>query len=300
MKKLFTVCLLIGIVLTGCSNNTDKQKDGSEKPDPNTLVVATFNIDAKAQPDVQAQRKLLEDNNVDIFGIQEVDNKTIRNSYDVAEKFKNDVYTDVFYSNAIEFQGGEYGIATVSKHPFTSSDTMELFSGLFKGEELLAELKEAYKNFDPEIKETADALDAVDAKGPIEPRVLQRSVISVNGKDVAFYNTHLSWEDIELRKQQLEFIAKTLDEDKCEYKIVVGDFNVDQNTRELDLFKDNYKLSNGKDGIWHDTYTGVDESMNLYHIDNVIVSKNIKIKSVKMVDTDLSDHNPLVVELELN
>ena len=40
--------------------------------------------------------------------------------------------------------------------------------------------------------------------------------------------------------------------------------------------------------------------MQVKSVDNFIVSKNITIESVKMVDNDLSDHNPMVVELTLN
>ena len=118
MKKL--LCALCAMTLlataTGCSNNNaDKDK---KETSGNTLVVASNNIDAKSQPDVDAQRKLLEENGVEIFGLQEVDNMTRRNHYDVVSKFKVDPYKDAFFSNAIAFSGGEYGIATVSKYEF--------------------------------------------------------------------------------------------------------------------------------------------------------------------------------------
>ena len=65
------------------------------------------------------------------------------------------------------------------------------------------------------------------------------------------------------------------------------------------MFKEDYNISNGKDGKWLDTFNGTDDTMNVNSVDNVIVSKNIKIKSVKMVDSKLSDHNPIVATLEL-
>ena len=40
--------------------------------------------------------------------------------------------------------------------------------------------------------------------------------------------------------------------------------------------------------------------MNVNSVDNVIVSKNITINKVQMLDSKLSDHNPMVVELTLN
>ena len=140
MKKL--LCALCAMTLlataTGCSNNNaDKDK---KETSGNTLVVASNNIDAKSQPDVDAQRKLLEENGVEIFGLQEVDNMTRRNHYDVVSKFKVDPYKDAFFSNAIAFSGGEYGIATVSKYEFKSKDATKLYSDLFAGKEIAQEL----------------------------------------------------------------------------------------------------------------------------------------------------------------
>ena len=263
------------------------------------LTVGTFNIDAKSSPNVKKQSKLMAKNGVEIVGVQEVDNKTIRNDYNMAKKFAQDPYKYYYYTNAIGFQHGEYGIATVSKYKLKNSTETKLESDEYKGKELAQELADAYMNNDPNDQATVDALDAVSEKGPIEPRYYQRSEIKKDGKTIAFYNTHLSYEDEALRKKQMETLLAALDNDKCDYKILVGDFNADQGTKEFDMFKKNYKLSNGFKGTWLDTYTGDDDSMKVNSVDNIIVSKNIKIKNVKMVSNSTSDHNPLVAELEL-
>lgn len=315
MKKMkfLSVFMISAVLLGGCAQSQPQSQEETKAPETTeasessettadgvTLTVGTFNIDAKSQPDVEAQSKLMADNNVEILGIQEVDNNTIRNNYNMAEKFASDPYTDYFYTNAIGFQGGEYGIATISKFEIKDSASTELTGTDFKGEELANELKEAYLNNNPDDQATVDALDAVSAKGPIEPRCFQRVLIEKDGKEIAFYNTHLSWEDMELRAQQMDELIAALDGDSCEYKIIVGDFNADQATEEFDVFTENYSISNGKDGEWLDTYTQEDDSMQVKSVDNVIVSKNITIESVKMLDNDLSDHNPMVVELSLN
>ena len=297
MKKLLSILCAATVItsLAACSSGTteDSNANGEE------LIVGTFNIDAKSQPDVEAQRDLMAENSVEIVGLQEVDKKTKRNNYDVVEKFAQDPYQDGYYTNCIGFQGGEYGIATISQYELQETSETKLYSDLFKGEELANELKEAYMNNDPDDQASNDALDAVSAKGPVEPRYYQRVVFAKDGKKIAFYNTHLSYEDMDLRKQQMETLKEALDEDTCEYKILVGDFNATQSTKEFDLFKEDYNISNGKDGKWLDTFNGTDDTMNVNSVDNVIVSKNIKIKSVKMVDSKLSDHNPIVVTLEL-
>ncbi len=323
MKKMkfLSVFMISAMLLGGCAQSDPQTKEPAktsevtetpeasenesmEKPDVTgdgvTLTVGTFNIDAKSQPDVSAQSKLMADNNVEILGIQEVDNNTIRNNYNMAETFASDPYTDYFYTNAIGFQGGEYGIATISKFEIKESESTELFSAEFKGKELADELKEAYMNNNPDDQATVDALDAVSEKGPIEPRCFQRVLIEKEGKEIAFYNTHLSWEDQSLRKQQMKALIKALDEDSCAYKIIVGDFNADQATEEFDIFTENYSISNGKDGEWLDTFNGEDDSMQVFSVDNVIVSQNITINHVSMIENTLSDHNPMVVELSLN
>ncbi len=40
--------------------------------------------------------------------------------------------------------------------------------------------------------------------------------------------------------------------------------------------------------------------MQVFSVDNVIVSQNITINHVSMIENTLSDHNPMVVELSLN
>lgn len=306
MKKYSTVFLSSSLLLTlaGCSGTTSVSDAQNE--DPNQLIVATYNIDAKSKPDVVAQSKQMAENDVDIVGLQEVDSETIRNPYNVAEKFTADSpYKDVHFTNCIGFQGGEYGIATVSVYPIEDESEIKLYSDEFAGEDVARELAHAYEINDPNDPSTEEVMDEVSEKDPVEPRYIQRSLIDVNGKDVAFYNTHLSYENMDLRQKQLDTLKETMDKDDAKYIIAVGDFNADQTTKEFTRFKEAYQLSNGKDGIWMDTYNGTDDQlgindqMKVDSIDNVIVSKNIEIEDVHMLQNDLSDHNPLIVTLKL-
>lgn len=292
------------LLTSGCTSSP--ADTGTALEDPNQLIVATYNIDAKSKPDVVAQSKQMADNDAQIVGLQEVDNETKRNPYNVAEKFTQDSpYQYVHFTNCIGFQGGEYGIATVSVFPIEEETETKLYSDEFAGEDVAEELAYAYEINDPDDPETGKVMDEVSEKNPVEPRYIQRSLIDVNGKKVAFYNTHLSYEDMDLRQKQLDTLKETMDKDDAEYIIAVGDFNADQTTKEFTRFKESYQLSNGKDGIWMDTYNGTDDQlgindqMKVDSIDNVICSKNIEIKDVRMLHNELSDHNPLIVTLEL-
>uniref|UniRef100_UPI00243316FC discoidin domain-containing protein n=2 Tax=Thomasclavelia cocleata TaxID=69824 RepID=UPI00243316FC len=224
--------------------------------------IGSFNIAAGKKPDVNKIREQLEKYDVDIAGIQEVDKNTGRNNYDMLEVFKGDVYGSIFFSKAIDYSGGEYGIGTVSKAPLNDGSTVMLES---------------------------------DGN---EQRVYQRNVVELNGHRVAFYNTHLSYENTELRHQQMNTLKAAMDSDPLPYRIVVGDFNADQYREEFaEIFGENYNIANGMNDIFFDTFNGVDATMNVNSVDNVIVSKNIDIEVVQMIDNRLSDHNMFFADI---
>ncbi len=292
MKKLFKWVIVL-FVLTGCYDERITKKAEEQ------LVVATFNIDAKSQPDVDGQRMLLADHHIDIVGLQEVDKQTIRNPYDMALRFQMEPYVASFFSNAIAFEGGEYGIACLSQYPFLEKETVKLYSDLFAGEETAKKLADVYRSHIPnDIVEEAK-MDAIQVQNPVEPRVYQRVVFQKGEKRIAFYNTHLSFEDRQLRLEQMKTLKEVMDQDQCDYIIAVGDFNADSSTSEYDLFSHDYLLCNGLEGKWLETFNLQDDSMMSYSVDNIIVSKNIEIEQVMMIPTNLSDHNPLVVTLKL-
>ena len=229
----------------------------------NTLRVGTFNIAAGKKPDVNSLRALTDAYNLEIVGLQEVDVNTDRNSYDMLSAFATNNYTSSYFSKAIDYSGGAYGIGTASQY----------------------ELKNSSETF-------------VDTTGASESRVFQRSVITKNGKDIAFYNLHFSWETLQIREKQFAQLKDALAADPIEYKIVVGDFNADQYHSEFYTFLDDMDMVNGYDGNWYETYNGSDSTMKHNSVDNILVSRNLKINNIKMVDTTLSDHNLFWAEVE--
>lgn len=262
MKRFFFSAIILCLSLAFMGFTVQTGETAAKKG--TTLTVATFNIDAKAHPDLKAQRALLVAHHVEIAGLQEVDRKTERNPLDMPSKFQVKPYKDVYFSKAIDFEGGEYGICLVSQYKF--------------------------------LEKSAAMLDSADAE---EQRIYERVVVEKEGKKIAVYNTHLSWETEKIRNKQLNDLMAIVDKDPVKYKIIVGDLNVDQHHKELNMFKTDYRLSNGKDGAWYDTYNGEDPAMKVMSVDNIITSKNIEIQQVKMIETDLSDHNLLVSTLKL-
>lgn len=228
-----------------------------------TLKVGSFNIAANKHPDLAGQRGLCTDLGLEVVGLQEVDMNTSRNNFDMLREWAAENYPNVFFSKAIDFGGGEYGIGTASTHELSDTSTTQY-------EALIG-----------------------------EQRVFQRSVLEKDGHTIAFYNTHMSYENQDIRKEQMEQLKEAIASDPAEYKIVTGDFNADQSRHEFNDFLDLLNMANGYDGEWLDTYNQVDETMKVNSIDNILTTRNIHIDDVDMTETTLSDHNLLSASLTL-
>ncbi len=127
----------------------------------------------------------------------------------------------------------------------------------------------------------------------------QRVEVLFNNQTIAIYNIQLTNEDQSVSEQQLEELKTIVDNDETEYKIILGDFNTDQDTSELDIFLENYKLTNGYNDKWYETYNEVNANMNTYAIDNIITTLNLEVNNITMIETTLSDHNLFYVDITL-
>lgn len=316
-KHIFFVILSTVLMIGGCTLNKKDIDDSRQSRKDNELVVATFNIDIKAPGvKVEDQRKLLSDKGVEIFGIQEVIQNTKRyaerEDYDPLEDFQMQPYEFSFFGKSVDFASGGYGNAIISKYQLKDESVVPLYSAEEVPLVIQTEFLEVYKSVNYRDQESVDAFksawgaDGLVAKGAIEPRSYSRVVINKEGKNIAFYVTHLSVESVDVRKKQFQQLKKALDSDTTTYKILVGDFNADDGINEYDIFNEGYKMANGYEGVWLETMAeedfarkAVDSDLRVKFLDNVIVSDNIEIKKVETLKTNLSDHLPLVVRLEL-
>ncbi|WEV47574.1 endonuclease/exonuclease/phosphatase family protein [Bifidobacterium sp. ESL0690] len=269
------------------------------------LVIGTFNLQCTIPNDSEAQAGLLKENSVDICALQEINFDNYRfgpdrfNSLSAFTKGNNS-FADYRYAPSIEFAHGTMGIGMVSEIPVQGSETIKLYSEDAKPE-TIAELHKCYNDYDPQKPETLEALKEFNRRTTsIEPRVAIRSEFKIGDKSLAFYATHLSFETEALRHTQLVQLRNMLRKDSADYTILAGDLNVDQSTKELDFLRDEFTLSNGNGGVWYDTFSGIDENMRVNSVDNIILSKNIRLLEAKMIPTDLSDHQLLTAKIELS
>lgn len=310
-KKGYTLLIIFFIscfLIIGCQSSNKNEV---------TLTVATFNIDVKApQNDVNEQRKLLEDVGVEIFGIQEVDHNLPRHGiamYDPLTDFQKNRYIASIFGQSVKKGTGGYGNAIISQYQFIEKSVLPLFGTESAPKQLQQELIDIYSNFDPASKTRGNVAmmkvwgkGGLVSQGALEPRSITRVVINKADKEIAFYTTHLSVESYTIRQQQMQQLKTILDNDPIEYKIIVGDFNADEGINEFSLFTNGYKLSNGYNGVWHETVMEKDlarvaagKGLRVKFLDNIIVSDNIDINEVYVIKTKRSDHYPLVAKLTL-
>lgn len=283
MKKIIVwgaaACLGM-ILLTGCQKKdgetaaqttqetvteaaAETESETDVEAGPLTMRVASWNVDSKAHPDIQKMSDILQENQIEIMGFQEIDVLNTRNDYDMASAFVNDNYPYMHFAKGRDFANGYFGVGVTSKYELLEKSSIP-----------------------------------IESTGSKATKVLQRVLIEKEGKQIAFYVTHTSWENLDLRRRQISEIIERINSDPTEYKIVVADFNTDQNHYEFSMFLDNFNIANGRDGKWIDTFNGEDDSMKVFSVDNIIVTKNIMITYVDSLHSDMADHDLLFADLE--
>jgi endonuclease/exonuclease/phosphatase family metal-dependent hydrolase len=139
-------------------------------------------------------------------------------------------------------------------------------------------------------------------------RVAAQVTVTVNGRNVNFYSTHLDSADSSSRRiAETKVLVKCLDNDG-EQKIVAGDFNAQASSTEIAIMKNDYIDAWAKADANDDasSYSGNSRwgATRNSRIDYVFYSKSasrLSLKSAQVVDTrdssgDMpSDHKPLIV-----
>lgn len=228
------------------------------------LKVGTFNIAAGRQPDLKVIQRQVMEENFDLLGLQEVDCLTTRNPKEMLAEIGEGFYPYQVYQPAFHFpEGGEYGNGVLSQ----------------------LQPVEVNHHFYAVIGE--------------EPRIYQEIIFEIlNHRRLAFYNTHLSFESSEIREQQAAELNDRVAQNQCQWSIVLGDFNFDQDLQEWAVFS-NFKWCNGNQEKWWETFLLPDETMKNFAIDNILVTKNCRIEQVGLKETGLSDHGLFWAEIVL-
>lgn len=234
--------------------------------DMKQFTVATYNIHHGHDVGLDFSRLgfVLAASGADIVGIQEVDVETNRvlGRNTLAELAVAAGFEHSFFIPAMDYDGGRYGTAILSKHPLRNAVAYELFSGT------------------------------------CEPRSVGIAEIALpNGTVIRIVNTHLCVDSAEVRSIQVKQIAYRCGEllDTSVPTLITGDFNV-QALDELSPFGEyGFKTINDEHAhyaTFRPTPMGIDHILYLQDKFNPI--------DHGMLDYDTSDHNLLWCRFSLS
>ncbi len=234
-----------------------------------SLKTLTYNIHHANPPskadhiDLEAIARVIRDSGAELVALQEVDVRTERSGADSdqAEELGRLTGMRHYFAKAIDHQGGEYGVAILSKHPFISTE-----------------------------KHPLPMAEGVGG----EPRTIAMAVVEPHaGKRVIFACTHLDLK-AENRLLQVRHIADLTAE--LDYPMILGgDFNAKPDSeavRQLDAHFQRSAINKG--------FTIPVESPNR-EIDFIMFRPKGRFEVVRheVIDEQYaSDHLPVYVELK--
>lgn len=193
--------------------------------------------------------------------LQELDWGTVRSKdKEILKLLAAELQMNYMFYPAISFDGGTYGIGILSVYPLENCSS-----------------------------------ELLDTRKGDEGRVLAKADVTVGNTVLHLFNTHLSFENTDMRLKQLDFLFETLP--KGEPFILCGDFNVEA-YEEFDRLPNTKKVNNPDTAF--DTFAGDEELTDMFRgIDNIVLSESFSITHSEVVKTAVSDHHMLVADIQL-
>lgn len=212
MKKIISICILSSfMMLLSCAEKVRQ----SNRLAANILRVMSYNIHHANPPsiagkiDLDAVAKVIRDQKPDLVALQEVDVNTIRSGkINEASLLAEKLGMNFLFAKAIDHEGGDYGVAILSKYPISENKIHRL----------------------PTQEET---------KG--EPRVLATVLVNLpGGKKIRFGNTHLDAQKIDVNRMlQMAEINKIAQQEELPF-IIAGDLNADPGSAVIRRFDEQF------------------------------------------------------------
>lgn len=259
MRRLLALALL-ALLLAACA---------SAPPPAETLRVMVYNIhagkDAEGVDNLARVADLIASSNADLVLLQEVDRNTERSGkVDQLAELERLTSLHGAFGKSLDYQGGEYGIAVLSRWPVAASDLIPL------------------PNEPPQER----------AGGSREPRV----ALFVVSNGIRILNTHLDASRDETWR--LQEVAKLIEAaDQAEPTLVGGDFNAEPSSATRRRMAEK-----GYRDAWEECGTGGEltfpASAPVKRIDYLFLAGDARCTAAQVLETTASDHRPLLVTLE--
>ena len=271
MLKYFLPGLAMLLVVT-CSCNR-KQHKAASGHDKEVIRVMTYNIHHANPPsrqdyiDVKAIAQVIRRQRPDLVALQEVDVHTKRSGsmLNEAEDIAAQTGMQVYFAKAIDHDGGDYGVAILSKFPLSNSQNHKLPT-------------------------------AAGTKG--EPRVMATAIISLRGgKKIVFACTHLDAQKADTnRVLQINAIAEILSREQLPV-IIGGDFNATSDSRVITVLDKFMTRTCVNDCAFTIPVLHPDKT-----IDFIASTSSAKLTAVShrvIPETYASDHLPVIAEIHM-
>lgn len=140
-----------------------------------------------------------------------------------------------------------------------------------------------------------------------EGRVYLEAELSINGKNIIFGTTHLSYTDrfvCGYERQAEEDNLKKILLNRVQSFFFCGDLNAPENSAIVSFLNTNYVNCGPpvEEKTWTTkpfNYRGFKENSLRWRLDYAFASNDIKVNHAYIFETEVSDHLPLIVEIEV-
>ena len=264
--------LLLGASLIGCGVSLATRAPRAA----DAMRVLVYNIhagkDAAGADNLEGVAELVRTTGADIVLLQEVDRGTRRSGrVDQPAVLAKRTGFHMVFGSALDYDGGKYGVAVLSRWPIVADTLVHL----------------------PVTPSQARA------GGSHEPRGALRVIVAAPGGRLAIINTHLdpSGDDRWRRQEADSIVSLARQVQRSETTVIVGgDFNsTPESAVQLALragtLRDAWLECAAGDGF---TYPA---AVPVKRIDYLYITGSSRCTAARVVDTRVSDHRPLVVDL---
>jgi endonuclease/exonuclease/phosphatase family metal-dependent hydrolase len=224
--------------------------------------------------DIEKKISLLGDVDADIYCLQELSIVDGNNEFDIIKESLN---LNGFLGVTETDHGGQ-GNAILTKHPIISSNS-----------QLIKDPKEPRQHFSD------------------EGRIYLESNIEINDSVLTVGTTHMSYtdrfEENELKRKESQKLLDILEDHSSSY-IFTGDLNATEESKLVKSLESNFMHAGPSysEKTWTTKdfdYNGFNVSDLEYRLDFVFTTRDLKVINSTIVNTDYSDHLPILVEIEV-
>jgi endonuclease/exonuclease/phosphatase family metal-dependent hydrolase len=244
------------------------------------LTVLVYNVhagkDAAGKDNLERVAGVVRDVGADVVLLQEVDKGTHRSGgVDQPAEYAKRTGYHVAFGRSLDYDGGEYGIAILSRWPIRRDSTIHL-------------------PVDPPQERSG---------GSYEPRVAMTATIAAPFGDLVLFNTHIDasnddrWRLQEIRT--IKSLRQTAPQSGAPRVLFGGDFNsTPESAVQTDLrangFRDAWSTCGSGEGLSYPA------DVPRKRIDYLFLLAGFECTAARVVETEASDHRPVLFTLRLD